>query len=123
MNGVTFDLLWVLQLGLAVLFAVTGAVKLVRSREQLAPVMRWVTAWSDAGVHAIGFAEVVGALGLVLPAATGIVPILTPLAALGLSILMVGATVVNVRHGEGSRAPLTAVLALLCAAVAWGRLG
>jgi len=115
-------LLWVAQIALASVFAVTGTLKLVRTREQLAPLMRWVTSWSQAGVSGVGLAEVLGASGLVLPAATGILPVMTPLAALGLFGLMVGATVVNLRHDDRARVPLTVALGVLAAVIAWGRL-
>lgn len=115
-------LLWVLQIALATVFSVTGGLKLLRTREQLAPLMRWVSAWSQAGVSGVGFAEVLGAGGLLLPAATGIVPLLTPLAALGLAGLMAGATVVNVRHDDRARVPLTIVLGLMALVIAYGRL-
>lgn len=115
-------LLWVLQIALATVFSVTGGLKLLRTREQLAPLMRWASAWSQAGVSGVGFAEVLGAGGLLLPAATGIVPLLTPLAALGLAGLMAGATVVNVRHDDRARVPLTIVLGLMALVIAYGRL-
>lgn len=115
------ELLWAAQLLLAAVFAVTGTVKLVRTRAQLRSFMRWVDRWSDAGVHAIGFAEVVAAAAMVLPGGTGIVPVLTPLAAVGLALLMAGATVVNVRSGEVSRVPATVALLAVSAFVAWGR--
>ena len=116
------EVLWALQVGLAALFGGTGTRKLVRTRAQLEPSMRWVAGWSDAGVHGVGFAEVVAAVSLVLPAATGVLPLLTPLAAVGLALLMGGATVVNVRSGETARVPITVVLLTVSAFVAWGRL-
>jgi hypothetical protein len=68
----------------------------------------------------IGAAEVAGAFGLVVPAATGIVPVLTPIAAGALAVLMAGATVTHVRLGEPFTFPL--VLMILSLVVAWLRL-
>ena len=73
--------LWVLQVLLAIAFAMAGMMKLVRSKEQLAASMGWVEDFSSNAIKGIGGLEVMGALGLVLPAATGIVAVLTPLAA------------------------------------------
>jgi flagellar biosynthesis component FlhA len=68
--------------------------------------------------------EVLGALGLILPAVTGIAPVLVPLAATGLAIVMVFAAAVHVRRGDGLAAAVPAiVLGLLAAFVAWGRFG
>ena len=68
--------------------------------------------------------EVLGAVGLILPAVTGIAPVLVPVAATGLVIVSVLAAVMHLRRGDGvaSIVPLI-VLGLLAAFVAWGRFG
>lgn len=112
--------IWVLQVLLAVAFLMAGGTKLSSTRADIvASGMGWAEDFSDTSVKLIGAAEVAGALGLVLPAATGIVPVLTPLAGVGLSVLMLGAVATHMQRGEGFAAPL--VLALLAALVAWTR--
>ncbi|MBI3962282.1 MAG: DoxX family protein, partial [Deinococcus sp.] len=76
--------LWIVQGLLALGFLMAGATKLMRSKAQLAPRMPWVEDFSLGTIRAIGAVEVLGALGLVLPTLMGILPWLTPLAALGL---------------------------------------
>src|SRR5437660_11261771 len=69
----------------------------------------------------LGMAEVLGAFGLVLPGLLRIKPGLTPLAAAGLTIIMIGATVINLMGGDVGPAVLTVVTGLLAAFVAYGR--
>ena len=69
----------------------------------------------------IGTLEVLGGLGLILPALTRVMPLLVPLAALGLVIIMIGAAVSHARHGEDKQAVATAVVTLLVAFVGIGR--
>jgi uncharacterized membrane protein len=83
--------------------------------------MAWVEDFSQGTVRLIGALEVLGALGLVLPALTGVLPWLTPLAALGLVLLMAGAVYTHLRREEGSAVVPPAVLLLLAALVAVGR--
>jgi hypothetical protein len=70
-----------------------------------------------------GVAEVLGAIGLVVPAATRIKPVLTPIAAVGLVLTMAGATITNIAVGEPATALVTVGLGLLAALVAWARFG
>lgn len=112
--------LWIVSLFLAALFAATGTLKLVVPRARLARRLHWAAAWPPERIKLLGLAEVAGALGLLLPAATGIAPPLTPLAALCLAVLMVGAVRTHQRLGEPV---LPAVIAGgLCVATAVGRL-
>jgi uncharacterized membrane protein YphA (DoxX/SURF4 family) len=118
--------LWVAQVLLAVAFLGAGAAKLSQPKEKLAKNMAWVEDFSQPTVRLISTLEVVGATGLVLPALTGILPWLTPLAALGLALLMAGAVYTHLRRKEGPRkeGPAVvppAVLLLLAALVAVGR--
>ena len=115
--------LWILQVLLAVVFAAAGAMKASQPRERLAEKLPWVADFSDGAVRLIGAVEILGALGLILPAATGIATALTPLAALGLAVAMVLAALVHARRKEFSAIPPSAVLAVLAALVAWGRFG
>lgn len=111
--------LWIAQALLAVAFGMAGMMKLTTPMEQLAAGMAWVQSSPEALVRFIGLSEVAGALGMILPAATRIKPILTPLAAVGLVTIMVLAAGVHVSYGE---APIpNVVLGGLAAFVAWGR--
>lgn len=112
-------LVWIVSALLALAFLVAGGMKVVTPSDVLAA--------SANGVPVIllkiaGTAEVLGALGLILPAATRIAPALTPLAAAGLVATMVGATVTNVILGLYPVAVQTAVLGLIAAFVAWARI-
>ncbi|MFG1605993.1 DoxX family protein [Actinoplanes sp. NPDC049265] len=116
--------LWVIAAVLAVAFAGSGLMKIVRPKEQLkATGMGWVDGYSDGTVKLIGLVDVLGGLGLVLPALVGIAPILVPIAAVGLVILMIGAIVTHGRRGETPMVIGNLVLLILAAVVAWGRFG
>src|SRR3712207_6384671 len=90
--------LWVIQVLLAVAFLVSGAMKLSQPKEKLLKNMAWVEDFSQPTVRIIGALEVLGAIGIVLPALTGILPWLTPLAALGLVLTMIGAAFTHLRR-------------------------
>ena len=85
--------------------------------------MAWTEDFSDGQVKAIGVVEVLGALGLVLPALTGVAPVLTPIAAAGLAITMLLAAAVHLRRGEKSNVAVNLVLFALAAFVAVMRFG
>lgn len=109
--------LWTVQALLALLFLWAGGVKLVLPLEQLAgPVPL-----PGFFVRFIGVAEVLGALGLVLPGLLRIKPGLTPLAAAGLVIIMIGATVVTLAGGAVAMSLIPLVVGLLAAFVVYGR--
>lgn len=109
--------LWVVQGLLAAIFLLAGGVKLVLPPEALVgPV-----ALPIPFVRFIGVAEVLGAIGLILPTLLGIRPGLTPLAALGLIIIMIGATVVGLIGGLVPAALISVVVGLLSAFVVYGR--
>ena len=75
----------------ALLFLGAGITKTTRPKDKLLAMMTWTRSWSPPAIKALGTAELLGAAGLVLPWATGIAKVLTPLAAVGLAIVMVGA--------------------------------
>lgn len=83
--------------------------------------MAWAGNFSDGTVKTIGALEVLGALGLTLPALTGVAPVLVPIAAVGLALTMTGAVAVHVRRKETVVPPL--VLGVLAVAVAVLRFG
>jgi uncharacterized membrane protein YphA (DoxX/SURF4 family) len=109
--------LWIIQGLLALLFLVAGVAKLVMPIAE----MTKGTSLSGLFLRFIGVAEVLGAIGLILPGLLRIRRDLTPLAAAGLVIIMVGATVVNLQGGQKAAAVITAVAGLLSAFVAYRR--
>jgi uncharacterized membrane protein YphA (DoxX/SURF4 family) len=114
-------ILWILQILLALLFFVTGVMKIVRPKEQLVKQMGWVEDTPQQVVRLVGFLEILGAVGLILPSVTGILPWLTPLAATGLALTMVGAAFTNYRYKEFSKIGLNVVLLGLMLIVMVGR--
>jgi len=115
--------LWIVAGFLAFVFLATGLFKLVRTKEQLAATgLGWVEDFGPGTIRLIGILEVLGALGLILPAVTGIAEVLVPVAAVGLTLNMLGAMSVHIRRREPTLVVVTAVLAFLCAFLAWGRL-
>ncbi|MBI3786434.1 MAG: DoxX family protein [Deltaproteobacteria bacterium] len=109
--------LWALQGLLAALFLFAGGMKLALPLDKLTgPLPVSLPGWF---MRFIGFAEVFGGLGLVLPGLTGIQPGLTPLAAAGLAIIMIGATVITFIGDAGPLFPL--ITGLLLVFVAYGR--
>jgi uncharacterized membrane protein YphA (DoxX/SURF4 family) len=115
--------IWVLQVLLALAFLAAGLMKISQPRQRLATSMGWVEDFSDPTVRAIGALELLGALGLLLPALTGVATVLVPLAAVGLAVLMVGAALTHRRRGELPLIGINAVLLVLAVVVAWARFG
>ncbi len=113
--------LWVVQILLALMFLAAGVVKSTQPIADLAASMPWAGYSPPALVRFVGVSELLGGLGLVLPAATRIAPILTPLAALGLLVIMALAIPMHAMHGEAAGTPVNLVLGALAAFVAWGR--
>ena len=113
--------LWIVAGVLASLFLGGGLTKLGRPKEKLAATMAWVEDFTPGMVKLIGSLEVAAAVGLILPAVTGIAPVIVPLAAVGLVALMIGAAVTHARRKETPMIGVNAVLAVLAAFVAVGR--
>jgi uncharacterized membrane protein YphA (DoxX/SURF4 family) len=113
--------LWVLQVLLALLFIWAGGLKLVLPLEKLAGPPGSVVL-PGLFVRFIGVAELLGGLGLILPGLLRIKPGLTPLAAVGLVVIMIGAVVVTLMGSGGAGlAAFPAVVGLLAAFIAYGR--
>lgn len=115
--------LWIVAGALAAAFLMAGLMKATQPKIKLATSMPWVEDFSDGQVKAIGLVEILGALGLILPGATGIATILTPVAATGLATAMVLATVVHVRRKEANTLPVNLILFALALFVAIMRFG
>lgn len=116
--------LWVIASLLAVAFLAAGLMKLLQPTEKLvASGQGWAQDVSEGTVKLIGAAEVLAAAGLVLPAAVDLVPVLVPLAATGLVVLMIGAIITHARRKETQSIVVNAVLLILAAVVIWGRFG
>lgn len=113
--------LWVLQVVLALAFGMAGFMKLTQPKEKLAGQMAWVEDFAPNTIKLIGLLELIAAIGLILPLLTNILPWLTPLAAVGLVLTMIGAIVTHARRGENQVLPVNIVLLLLAAVVAYGR--
>jgi DoxX-like protein len=109
--------LWIVQVLLAALFLFAGGMKLVMPIDKLTADMPL----SGLFMRFIGVCEVLGAIGLILPWLLGIAPRLTPLAAAGLVIIMIGATVVTLQMGMIGGAVTSVVVGVLAAFVAYGR--
>jgi len=116
--------LWITAGLLAVAFLGSGAMKLTPPKEKLAAFgWGWVEDFSGSSIKAIGTLDVLAAVGLILPATLDIPPVLVPLAAVGLVLLMVGAFITHVRRREAQGIVVTLILLTLAGFVAWGRFG
>jgi uncharacterized membrane protein len=111
-------ILWIAQVLLTILFLFAGVSKFLMPADEMAKNMPPFLSMNF--IYFIGACEALGAVGLVVPWMTGIRRGLTPLAAIGLVIIMIGATVVTAM-GNIPQAVFPAVIGLMCAFVAWGR--
>ncbi len=110
---------WILAGLLALFYLYAGGKKVAQSKEQLQPMMGWVDRTPMPAVRAIGVIELLGAIGLILPPATGIAPVLALVAAIGFVVLQIGATVVHLRRGEAKVTGLNVALIVVAAVTAW----
>ena len=115
--------LWILQIALAALMLGAGAMKLIRNREQLLedPQLAWVGDYTDGQVRGIATAEVLAGIGLVFPWWLDILPVLTPLAATGVVVVMIGAARRHMIRGETQMYPKNGGIALIALVIAIGR--
>lgn len=116
--------LWIVAGLLALVLIAAGAMKLIQSRDKLAASGQgWAMDFPANGVKAIGALEVLGGIGLILPAVLNIAPILVPVAAAATVVLMIGAAVVHARRKEYPNVAVNVVLAALALFVAIARFG
>lgn len=113
--------LWILQGLVALLFGFAGSAKLFLPIDQLAKRFPWMAKVSPLFVRFLGVCELAGAVGLIAPEATAILPTLTPVAALGLSALMTCAIVFHVVRREMTSTVRAVVILLLVVAITIGR--
>jgi putative oxidoreductase len=113
-------LLWTAQVILGGMFLMAGIMKATTPIQELALKMPWI---NDSGelVRFIGIAEIAGALGLLLPSLLRIKPALTPLAAVGIVIIMVLASILHLTRGEYPAIGINFVLGAVAALIAYGR--
>ena len=109
---------WIVAGLLAVFYVYAGTLKVIRSRDQLRPMMAWVDRIPLPALRALGTVEILGATGLILPPLTGIAPSLATAAAIGFVLLQTGAIAVHLT-GEDRRIALNAGLTVTAAAAIW----
>jgi len=116
-------ILWIIAGLMAAVFLLAAANKLLIPQEKLAtaPGGGWVLDFSAGFVKALGAVEILGAVGLILPALLDIAPILVPMAAVGLALIMVGAAIVTFRRQEFKHVLLNLTYLALLVFVAFGR--
>ena len=114
--------LWAAQILLALAYLAAGATKLFTPIDALGAMMAYVPTMPELFIRFVGLAEILGAIGLILPSVTRILPRLTPAAAVGLSIVQVAAIVLHASRGETAMTlPVNLLLLALSIFVIWGR--
>ena len=113
--------LWICAGLLAAMFLMASVMKATMPKEKLLPTMKWAETWSVPQLRALGTVEVLGAIGLILPRALNIAAVLTPLAAVGCAIVMIGAVLTHIRMKDYKGTGMPIVLLVLAIVVAAGR--
>ena len=114
-------ILWIAQVLLAGMFIMSGFMKVAQPIEELSKMLPWASQVPAGLVRFIGISELLGGLGLILPALLRIKPILTAWAAVGLATVMIFASIFHATRGEFSAIGMNIILALIAAFIAWGR--
>ena len=112
--------LWIVQVLLALAFLMAGFMKVSQPVEKLQQRMSWTKHVAPGIIRLVGALEILGAIGLILPVATHILPWLTPVAAIGLVLTMIGAIIVHLRLKEARQVSAPLVLLLLSLFIALG---
>ena len=110
---------WIIVALLAFFYLYSGGAKVVRSKAKLQPMMGWVDRAPGWTIKTIGILEVLGAIGLILPPLTGILPGLAIAAAIGLVLVQVGGIIVHLTRGESKVIGLNVALLVLAAVEVW----
>jgi len=113
--------LWIIQGLVALVMLLTGGFKIVTPKAKIELKLQWAKTWEPTPIKLLGLAEVLGAVGLIVPGVTGILPVLTSVAAVCLAILMGGATKTHLDLKEPPYP--SAILGVLCLLIAIGRSG
>lgn len=114
----TMDIIiWVIQIGLCMVFLYFGSLKMFLPIQKIEKKVTWANDYSVAKLRLFGFLEVIGALGLLLPWRLDILPILTPMAATGLAMVMAGAGMVHLKRDEVNMLLLNILIIFLLAGV------
>ena len=113
--------LWVAQVLLAGVFIMSGFMKVAQPIEQLSQMLPWAVQVPATLVRFIGISEILGGLGLILPALLRFKPRLTIWAALGLATVMIFALIFHIVRGEFAAIGINVIFALLALFIAWGR--
>jgi len=112
-------LLWIIQILVGLIFMLSGTMKFLTPYSEMIKDAPYVFPYWF--LLFIGTCEVLGGIGLIVPWATGIKPLLTPLAASLLIIIMIGAVIFTAMTPMSGMAVIPAIVGLLCAFIAWGR--
>ncbi len=115
-------ILWIAQGMLAAMFLMVGMMKIRKSKEEMSKKMGWVEDFSQRQINMIGMVEILAVTGLILPMALNVVPILTPIAAIGLVVVMLGAMATHIKRKENKMLMMNMMLLVLAGFVAYGRL-
>ncbi len=111
---------WALQILLALLFLAAGGNKAFQTTGFKAK-MAWTENYSDGQIKLIGWLEILGAIGLVLPMALNIAPILTPLAAIGFALIMIFAVILHAKRKENKEIVMNIIILIIAVIIAVGR--
>jgi uncharacterized membrane protein YphA (DoxX/SURF4 family) len=111
----------IIQCILALMFLMAGIMKSTQPKEKLAKSLPWVNDFSLQTVRFIGISELLGAIGIIIPQLTGILPILSPIAAVGLVVIMVLASVHHLPKKEFREVAFNSTLLILAGIVVFYR--
>src|SRR5688500_1616200 len=113
--------LWIAQVVLAAMFLMSGLMKVSQPIDQLSAMLPWASQVPEILVRFIGAAEVFGGIGVILPSLLRIQPKLTPIAAVGLAVVMVFAVAFHLYRGETTAIGMNLILVAIAVFIAWGR--
>ena len=120
-NKVLNITLWIVQGLIASLMLMNAYMKLAMPISELSGVYKWTGELPEKIVRLLGVIDLLGGVGIILPALLKIKPSLTPLAAVGIILLMISATIFHTSRGESSVITFNIIVILLAGFVAWGR--
>jgi hypothetical protein len=112
---------WIIQGALAIVFTTSGLIILLVPKEKLANKLTWINEYSDNMRYFICLSKIAGAIGLILPMLLGIIPILTPIAALGIATIMVLAMSYHLKKKEYKDLPANILFLAFALFVAYNR--